>query len=51
MVVLEAVGGKTKLTLESRVIRARADAALMIEGMEEGWTQSLGRLAAYLDIP
>jgi uncharacterized protein YndB with AHSA1/START domain len=51
MLVLEAVGGKTRLTLESRVVRARADAALMIEGMKEGWMQSLGRLAAYLDIP
>jgi uncharacterized protein YndB with AHSA1/START domain len=50
-VSLKATGGKTMLTLKSNVIQARDDARLMIEGMQEGWTQSIERLAAYLDIP
>ena len=41
-------GGKTALTLQARVIRASAEAAPYLKGMEAGWTQSLERLAEYL---
>jgi len=41
-------GGKTMLTLhaQARVIKATAQVAMMLGGMEEGWNQSLDRLAA-----
>lgn len=37
-------GGKTKLTLETRVVGLVSYAAQMIAGMETGWNQSLDRL-------
>jgi uncharacterized protein YndB with AHSA1/START domain len=39
-------GGKTKLTLETSAVGVAAEAARMLEGMEEGWRQSLDRLEA-----
>jgi uncharacterized protein YndB with AHSA1/START domain len=41
-------GGKTKQILRARVIKKTAQAAPYIAGMEQGWTQSLERLAAYV---
>lgn len=41
-------GGKTALTLQARVVKATAEAAPHLAGMEVGWTQSLERLAAYV---
>ena len=41
-------GGKTKLTLQARVVKATAEAAPHLEGMEEGWSQSLERLEEHL---
>ena len=41
-------GGKTTLTMHALVVKARAEAARMLGGMEAGWTQSLERLAALL---
>jgi uncharacterized protein YndB with AHSA1/START domain len=41
-------GGKTTLTLRTRVVKATAAAAAMLAGMEAGWSQSLERLARYL---
>ena len=38
-------GGKTKLTLHARVTKATAEAAPHLAGMEQGWSQSLDRLA------
>jgi uncharacterized protein YndB with AHSA1/START domain len=38
--------GKTTLTLRARVVRATAQAAGMLAGMETGWSQSLERLEA-----
>jgi uncharacterized protein YndB with AHSA1/START domain len=38
-------GGKTKLTLQTSTVGLVAEAAQKLEGMEEGWTQSLERLA------
>jgi uncharacterized protein YndB with AHSA1/START domain len=39
--------GRTRLTVRARVLRARnpAETAPYLAGMQEGWTQSLGRLA------
>jgi uncharacterized protein YndB with AHSA1/START domain len=39
-------GGKTKLTVHASVRNAKADAAQHLAGMEQGWSQSLDRLAA-----
>lgn len=41
-------GGKTKQILRARVIKKTAQAAPYLAGMEQGWTQSLERLAAHL---
>jgi uncharacterized protein YndB with AHSA1/START domain len=37
-------GGKTKLTLQTSAAGVAAEAAQMLAGMEQGWTQSLDRL-------
>jgi uncharacterized protein YndB with AHSA1/START domain len=41
-------GGKTKQILRARVMKKMAEAAPYLAGMEEGWAQSLERLAAYM---
>jgi len=41
-------GGKTKQTMRARVIKITPQAAPYIAGMEQGWTQSLERLTAYM---
>ncbi len=41
-------GDKTKLTLRTRATALIAAAAAMLEGMEQGWTQSLVRLEEHL---
>ncbi len=41
-------GGKTKQTMRARVIKMTPQAAPYIAGMEQGWTQSLERLTAYV---
>ncbi len=40
--------GKTKLTLQAVVVTAAPAAAGALAGMEQGWRQSLDRLAEYL---
>jgi uncharacterized protein YndB with AHSA1/START domain len=40
--------GKTKLTIQSRVVKTTAEANKYIGGFEAGMTQSLGRLAEHL---
>jgi uncharacterized protein YndB with AHSA1/START domain len=40
--------GKTKLTLEAKVLKSTPEAAPMLAGMEAGWTQSFERLAQHL---
>ena len=44
----EDENGKTKLTIHAVVVKATSAAEQYLEGMEEGWSQSLERLAAYL---
>jgi uncharacterized protein YndB with AHSA1/START domain len=41
-------GGKTKQIMRARVIKMTPQAAPYIAGMEQGWTQSLERLTAYV---
>jgi uncharacterized protein YndB with AHSA1/START domain len=41
-------GGKTKLTVRTSAAGLVSEAAQMLKGMEEGWTQSQDRLEAYL---
>ena len=41
-------GGKTKQIMRARVIKMTPLAAPYIAGMEQGWTQSLERLAAFV---
>jgi uncharacterized protein YndB with AHSA1/START domain len=43
--------GKTRLTVQTSAVGLAAEAAQMLAGMEEGWTQSIDRLEAYLDRP
>ena len=47
-VTLEEQGGKTSQTVQARVLRVEGDGAKYVEGMEEGWKQSLNRLENYL---
>jgi uncharacterized protein YndB with AHSA1/START domain len=37
-------GDKTLVTVDARVIMATAGAGVFLQGMEEGWSQSLERL-------
>jgi uncharacterized protein YndB with AHSA1/START domain len=41
-------GDKTKLTVHVRATSLTASGAQMLEGMEAGWTQTLGRLGDYV---
>jgi uncharacterized protein YndB with AHSA1/START domain len=45
------LGGKTKLTLQTRMTGLVSYAGRMLEGMEPGWSQSLERLAEKLASP
>lgn len=47
-VSFEDLDGRTRLTLESRVIKTTAATVPALAGMEEGWKQSLDRLAELL---
>jgi len=49
-VLFEEQHGKTVLTLQARVLKAAVEAPQYLKGMEVGWTQSLGRLGAYLPL-
>ena len=40
--------GRTELTLEAEVITALPEVAESLEGMEQGWSQSLDKLEAYV---
>ncbi len=47
-VVLSDEGGKTKMVLTTKVIGLTDVSEFMIQGMEPGWTQSLGKLESAL---
>ncbi len=40
--------GKTKLTLHAVVVKSSSEVAAALDGMEEGWNQSLDRLGDHL---
>ena len=42
------LSGKTKLTLKAVVVKSTPEVAASLAGREEGWSQSLGRLAEEL---
>lgn len=48
-VTFEAAPGGTRLTVEARVTKAEGFAADALAGMEQGWSESLDRLAAALE--
>jgi uncharacterized protein YndB with AHSA1/START domain len=41
-------GGKTKLIVHAKVVKSTAKAAPYLDGMDEGWKQTIDRLAAYV---
>ena len=43
-VTFEALVPATKLTLRAELVQTTADAATLLSGMEQGWSQSLDRL-------
>jgi uncharacterized protein YndB with AHSA1/START domain len=47
-VIFTEVNGKTKLTLEATVMKAAPEVAASLEGMQEGWKQSLDKLEDYI---
>ncbi len=47
-VTFAELGGKTKLTLQAVVVKSAPAVAAALAGMEEGWRQSLDRLAEHL---
>jgi uncharacterized protein YndB with AHSA1/START domain len=47
-VTLTEQGGKTTQTLRARVVSKRPGADVYLAGMEQGWGQSLDRLAQYV---
>ena len=47
-VTFEELDGKTKLTLQSHVIKTTPATAPALAGMEDGWNQSFDRLAELL---
>jgi len=47
-VTFEEADGKTRLTVRAVVTKAEPAAAGALEGMEEGWSQSLDRLTEFL---
>jgi uncharacterized protein YndB with AHSA1/START domain len=47
-VTFVAQGGKTKLTVQAKVVKSTAKAAPYLDGMEEGWKQTIERLAAHV---
>jgi uncharacterized protein YndB with AHSA1/START domain len=47
-VTFDDLGGKTKLTLQARVVKWTPEVAEALAGMEEGWVQALERLAESL---
>ena len=48
-VTFEDVGGKTKLTVLSRAVGLAPIAPQMLAGMQQGWTQSLDKLAELVE--
>jgi uncharacterized protein YndB with AHSA1/START domain len=41
-------GGKTRLTVQAKVVKSTSKATPYLDGMEEGWKQTIDRLGAYV---
>jgi uncharacterized protein YndB with AHSA1/START domain len=48
IVTFTDLGGKTRLTLQARVLKSTPEVAGLLGGMEEGWVQAFDRLAEIL---
>jgi uncharacterized protein YndB with AHSA1/START domain len=48
IVTFTDLGGKTRLTLQARVVKSTPEVAGLLAGMEEGWVQAFDRLAETL---
>ncbi|HXA02821.1 MAG TPA: SRPBCC domain-containing protein [Cytophagaceae bacterium] len=48
IITFEEQHGKTKLTMKATISKVTAEAKQYLDGMEEGWSQSLVRLEKYL---
>jgi uncharacterized protein YndB with AHSA1/START domain len=51
VVTFEDIGGKTKMTLHTRAAGKVPQAAFMLGGMEQGWTESIDKLEELLAQP
>jgi uncharacterized protein YndB with AHSA1/START domain len=47
-ITFEEYNGKTRLTLHAKIVKTAPAAAGAIAGMEQGWSQSLEKLTAFL---
>ncbi|HEX9824255.1 MAG TPA: SRPBCC domain-containing protein [Actinomycetota bacterium] len=47
-ITFEDEGGKTKVTVHARVIKATPEAAEALEGMDDGWNQTLDRMVRFV---
>ncbi len=47
-VTFAELSGKTKLTLQAVVVKSAPEVAAALDGLEEGWNQSLDKLAEHL---
>ena len=47
-VTFEEHNGKTKMTLDTRAVGKVPQAAFMLGGMEQGWSESIDKLEALL---
>jgi len=47
-ILFEEFEGITRISLTAHITMSKAEAAPMLEGMEEGWSQSLDKLTEYL---
>ena len=50
-VTFEEQDGKTKLTLNAKVTKHTPDMAIAIDGMEEGWSQTVDKLGKFVSEP
>jgi uncharacterized protein YndB with AHSA1/START domain len=48
-VIFKAIDGKTELHLQADVLKSTPEMDKALDGMEEGWNQSLDKLADYLE--
>ena len=47
-VTFESVGNKTKLTLHTSAVALKPEAVPMLQGMEQGWTETIDRMEEFV---